>query len=86
MAIRTRRSLIAFERAFTLRGLDERQPTGTYGLGVNEKQSEGLSFTVCRRIATLPHLPAVEPRAGRERVVAVDPDDMKVAQERDAAV
>jgi len=84
MTNRISKSLVTFHRQFTLGGLDGVQPAGTYEVEVDEEQIQGLSFLAYRRVATLFHLPAVAARAGWEQVVAIDAEDLKVAQDKDA--
>ena len=84
MVTRTIKSTVTFKHDFELPSLGERQPAGTYTLETDEEQIEGLSFLAYHRVATLLHLPAIASGQARQQVIAVHPDDLKAALERDA--
>ena len=48
---------VTFRHAFTLRGVDERQPPGTYEVETDEEPIVGLSFLAYRRVATAIRIP-----------------------------
>lgn len=86
MITRTIKSTVTFKHAFDLPSLEEKQVAGTYALETDEEQIEGLSFLAYRRVGTLLHLPAIASRQTRQQVIAVDPEDLQAALERDARV
>ena len=55
---------VTFRHAFALRGLDERQPPGTYEVETDEEPLEGLSFLAYRRVATAIRIPMAGRGAG----------------------
>jgi hypothetical protein len=84
MTVRTRRKTVTFAQPFSLSGIDEVQPAGTYTVETDEELLPGLSFPAYRRIATLIFL---HPRRGGpivEEVANIDPLELQAAQERDA--
>lgn len=84
MTVRTIRKTITFSRPFTLSGIDDVQPAGTYTVETDEELVAGLSFAAYRRIATLIFLPSRPGRAIGEQVVNIDPLELQAAQESDA--
>lgn len=84
MESRTQRETLVFRHAFTLSGVPEAQPPGSYTLETEEEMIEGLSFAAWRRVATT--LMRRDPVAGRPiEALAVDPRDLARAQAADAA-
>jgi hypothetical protein len=86
MTVRTSRKTVTFTRPFSLRGIDEVQPAGTYTVETDEELLPGVSFPAYRRIASLIFL---RPRGGGpvvEEVVSIDPLELQAAQERDAGL
>ena len=57
MTLRTTSRTITFARPFSLDGLDETQPAGSYTVQTDEEPIEGLSFLAFRRVATMIFLP-----------------------------
>ena len=57
MSLRTTSRTITFARPFSLDGLDETQPAGSYTVQTDEEPIEGLSFLAYRRVATVIFLP-----------------------------
>jgi hypothetical protein len=53
MTMRTSRKTVTFRRPFSLSGIDEVQPAGTYTVETNEELIEGLSFPAWRRTGTV---------------------------------
>ena len=53
MTVRTSRKSVTFTRPFSLSGLDELQPAGTYTVETDEELLPGLSFPAYRHVATL---------------------------------
>ena len=86
MTVRTSRKTVTFTRPFSLSGIDEVQPAGSYTVETDDEELPGLSFPAYRRIATLIFLRS---RAGGpvvEEVANIDPLELQAAQERDAGV
>ena len=52
MTIRTSSKTVVFTRPFSLTGVDEVLPAGSYVVQTDEELIEGLSFLSYRRIAT----------------------------------
>ena len=84
MTVRTSRKSVTFTQPFSLSGLDEVQPAGTYTVETDEELLPGLSFPAYRRIATLIFLPSRGRGPIVEEVVNIDPLELQAAQERDA--
>jgi hypothetical protein len=84
MTVRTSRKTVTFTRPFSLSGIDELQPAGSYTVETDEEKLPGVSFPAYRRIATLILLRSR--RGGRviEEVISIDPLELQAAQERDA--
>jgi len=80
--IRTSTRKVRFGRRFTLGGSGEVLPPGTYEVETDEELLEGVSFPVFRRILTLLHL---HPKAGLQRTLTIDPNDLDAALLRDGA-
>lgn len=85
MTVRTTLKSVTFVRPFTLGELGEFLPPGTYDVEIDEELLEGLSFLAYRRTLTLIHLPAKLGFPGSGRTLTVDPGELDVALERDAA-
>ena len=58
MTLRTTSRTITFARPFSLDGLEETQPAGSYTVQTDEEPIEGLSFLAFRRVATVIFLPS----------------------------
>jgi hypothetical protein len=86
MTERTIRTTVTFTRPFSLSGIDEVQPAGTYTVETNEELLQDLSFPAYRRIETLIFLPARPGGAFVQRVVKIDPFELAAAEERDASI
>ena len=84
MTVRTSRNAVTFTRPFSLRGIDELQPAGTYTVETDEELLPGVSFAAWRRVATLILLPSPPGRAVREQVANIDPLELQAALEEDA--
>jgi hypothetical protein len=86
MTVRTSRKTVTFTRPFSLTGIDEVQPAGSYTVETDEEELPGASFPAYRRIATLILLRSR--RGGRilEEVISIDPLELQAAQERDAGL
>ena len=86
MTVRTSRKSVTFTRPFSLSGLDELQPAGTYTVETDEELLPGLSFPAYRRIATLISLRSRGGGPVVEEVANIDPLELQAAQERDAGL
>ena len=86
MTVRTSRKSVTFTQPFSLSGIDEVQPAGTYTVETDEELLPGLSFPAYRRIATLIFLRSRRGRPIVEEVANVDPLELQAAQERDAGL
>ena len=83
MTMRTSRKAVTFRRPFSLSGIDEVQPAGTYTVETNEEQIEGLSFPAWRRTATVLLL-RQRNAAGIGQDVEIDPQELEAVQDSDA--
>jgi hypothetical protein len=86
MTVRARHKTITFTRPFSLSGIDGVQSAGCYTVETHEQLLPGVSLPVYQRIATLIFLPLRPGGAFVERVVDIDPLELKAAQERDASI
>jgi hypothetical protein len=86
MTVRTSRKTVTFTRPFSLCGIDEEQPAGSYTVETDEEELPGLSFPAYRRIATLIILRSRGRGRIIEEVVSIDPLELQAAQERDAGL
>jgi hypothetical protein len=84
MSIRTIETTVTFLHPFTLSSIDGLQPAGTYRLGTDEEQTEGLSFVVFQRLTTVLYLSANPGQGQMGEVVRVDPAELAAALEADA--
>ena len=85
MTVRTSRKSVTFTQPFSLSGIDEVQPAGTYTVETDEELLPGLSFPAYRRIASLIFLRSRD--VGQVLEIAnVDPLELQAAQERDAGL
>jgi hypothetical protein len=85
MTVRTSQRTVKFTRPFSLNGLDEAHPAGTYTVQTHEETLPDLSFLAWRRTATLIFLPSRPGGAFVEQLVEIDPSELEAAQERDGA-
>jgi hypothetical protein len=81
MITRTRSKSVVFSHPFCLKGVDRTLPPGEYKVVTDEQLIEELSFPVYRRVATM----ILVPRHSSVEMMTIDPRDLEVAQERDAA-
>jgi hypothetical protein len=84
MTVRTSRKSVTFTRPFSLSGIGEVQPAGTYTVETDEELLPGLSFPAYRRLATLMVLRSRGGGPVVEEVANIDPLELQAAQERDA--
>ena len=83
MTTRTHRDSIVFIHPFLLKGIDRILPAGKYDIVTDEALIEGLSFPVYRRVSTMIFVPAQSHQASSVEMVAIDPLDLRAAQDRD---
>lgn len=86
MPERTTSSLVTFLHPFSLAGVDEEQPAGTYTVQTVDEVLETLSFVAYRRLSTTIELPATGHATGQRQVTEIDPADLTQAQERDLRI
>ncbi len=85
MTLRTTSRTITFARPFSLDGLEETQPAGSYTVQTDEEPIEGLSFLAYRRVATVIFLPVPHRGTGSFQAIAVTPEALEAALARDAS-
>ena len=83
MTVRTKRKTIAFVHPFLVKDIGRTLPAGEYEVLTDEELIEGLSFPVYRRVSTMIILPA--PRTASVEMLTVDPRELQLALDRDAA-
>lgn len=83
MPERTTSSLVTFLHPFSLAGIDEKQPAGTYTVETVDELLETLSFVAYRRLSTTIELPAAGSAARQRQITEIDSADLAQAQERD---
>jgi len=84
MIIRTSSKTVSFARPFLLKGVDRVLAAGQYKVITDEELIEELSFPVYRRVATMIFVPADSQNSSSVEMVAIDPRNLKDAQDRDA--
>jgi hypothetical protein len=84
MTMRTNRKNVTFRRPFSLSGIDDVQPAGTYTVETNEELIEGLSFPAWRRTATVFLLRNPAGTSGMSQDLDIDPQELEAVQESDA--
>jgi hypothetical protein len=83
MNVRTTTKKVTFDQPFSLLGLNELQPAGTYTVQTDEEPIEGLSFLAYRRIATVIFLPLRPGGTGSFQAIPVTPEALDAAQARE---
>ena len=83
MTTRSHSKSVLFSHSFELKGIDRILPPGEYRIVTDEELIEELSFPVYRRVATMIFVPAETHRASSIEMVAIDPQELQAAQERD---
>jgi hypothetical protein len=83
MTLRTSTKTVTFSRPFSLPGLDETQPAGTYTVQTDEEPIEGLSFLAYQRIATVIFLPLRHRGTGSFQAIPGTPEALDAAQVQD---
>jgi hypothetical protein len=81
MTTRTTSKTVTFAHPFLLKGVDRIVGAGDYRVVTDEELIEGLSFPVYRRVSTMIFVPAQN--ASAVEMVAIDPQELQAAQERD---
>ncbi len=81
MTTRSRSKSVVFSQPFELKGLDRTLPPGDYRVVTDEELIEELSFPVYRRVSTMIFVPGES--ASSVEMVAIDPQELQAAQERD---
>src|SRR3546814_12655420 len=84
MKTRTSEKTVTFRKPFDLAGLDEVLPAGIYSVETEEELVEGISYPAYRRTATVLRIPAASGPAHLTLALAVEPDQLEAALERDA--
>jgi hypothetical protein len=77
--VRTIKSTVTFHRPFSLSNVGE-LPAGTYDLEVDEEEILGVEKIAYRRVATLLFVRT----AGSTRTLAIDPNQLEAALQKDA--
>jgi hypothetical protein len=85
MSLRTTSRTITFARPFSLDGLDETHPAGSYMVQTDEEPIEGLSFLAYRRVATVILSPLRHGGTGSFEAIPVSPEALEAALARDAS-
>jgi hypothetical protein len=80
---RTTQTVVRFESAFSLPGLDASQPPGEYLVDRDEEPIEIASHRAWRRVATFIHLPAISTVSATRQMVPIDPVLLDLALEQD---
>jgi hypothetical protein len=83
MTARSHSTSVVFNHPFELKGVDRILPPGEYRIVTDEELIEELSFPVYRRMATMIFVPAASYPASSVEMVAIDPQELQAAQERD---
>jgi hypothetical protein len=83
MTTRSHSKSVVFSHPFELKGVDRILPAGDYRVVTDEELIEELSFPVYRRTATMIFVPAEARHASSVEMVAIDPQELQAAQERD---
>jgi hypothetical protein len=83
MTARSHSTSVVFNHPFELKGVDRILPPGDYRIVTDEELIEELSFPVYRRMATMIFVPAASYPASSVEMVAIDPQELQAAQERD---
>lgn len=74
---------VKFVRPFSLKGIDQEIPAGSYTIETIEEPIAGLSFVAYRRVSTAIVLSA---NGGRSRqIVMIDAQDLAAAEARDGS-
>ena len=80
---RTTSRILNFTRPFSMRGLAEVLPAGSYKVITEETQDEKLTYPTWQWVSTQIHLNTNSDRPESSRVLSVEPRDLEVAYLRD---
>jgi len=83
MTTRSHSRSVVFSHPFELKGVDRVLPPGDYRVVTDEELIEELSFPAYRRVATMIFVPAESRNASSIEMVAIDPQELRAAQQRD---
>ncbi|WP_192254365.1 hypothetical protein [Mesorhizobium silamurunense] len=83
MTTRTTPTVVRFNSAFLLPGIDTPQPPGEYRVDLDEESLEGASRTAWRRVATFIHLPAISAKGFTQQMVPIEPASLEAALDKD---
>jgi hypothetical protein len=83
MTTRSHSKSVVFSHPFELKGVDRIVPPGGYRVVTDEELIDELSFPVYRRVATMIFVPAKSRHASSIAMVAIAPQELQAAQERD---
>jgi hypothetical protein len=83
LIIRTTSRTVVLTRPFTLSGLAEPQPPGTYVVEADEEVLDTMSVPPYRRVSTLIRLPGRPGRSVPEQVIDVDPEGLAAVLAKD---
>ena len=83
MTMRTSQKTVTLRRPFSLSGLDEMQPAGTYTVETSEELLEGLSFPAWRRTGTVILL-RPQGGGGLGQDLEIDPAELEAVEDSDA--
>jgi hypothetical protein len=83
MTTRSNNKSVVLGHSFELKGVDRLLPPGEYRIVTDEELIEELSFLAYRRVATWIFVRAVSHQASTVEMVAIDPQELQAAQERD---
>lgn len=86
MSLRNSTATVTFAHPFSLTGIDDVLPAGTYTVETEEELVEGLSFPAYRRLSTVLLLPGAAGSSIRFQALDVDPSELAEALRRDAVV
>jgi hypothetical protein len=85
MTTRARRKTVVFGFPFLLKDIGRTLPAGGYEVLTDEELIEGLSFPVYRRVSTMMMVPAAPPHMSSTEMLTVDPRELQLALDLDAA-
>jgi len=78
--------MVTFLHPFSLAGVEEERPAGTYEIETTEAPINGLSVLGYRRVSTTIDLPSNRYAMLSRQRVDIDPRDLEAAEKRDAAM
>ena len=82
--MRTNSRIVTFTRPFTLRGVDEAQPAGSYTVETDEELLPTLLHAAHRRTTTWLTVPSHATKTGTTQIISIDPIELEAALARDA--